>query len=269
MADLGLVISHQFSSRTPLLWSLAREARVWSIRNTAEPPWLPPPRRKTFHWDLGPVLADFKRSFIRQGLDRYLAETGPALFSFDLGPSAARHEGILPLSPPLGPSAIRRRTESAITFIRRYYQGPLAAENYNFYPTGLYNQVTEADFIDGYLKEFDLGLVLDLAHGAVTAHNLGLAPDAYLASLPLERTMEIHISRPWLPSRAGLWAVDAHEPPQDREWVWLENLLKNRRLPPSVPVFVEYYRDLGKLEKAQSRLAALLGHESPPEADFA
>ena len=263
MAELGLVISHQFAGRGPLLERLAREAPVWSMRDPREPPWLPPGHRKIFHWDLGPVLADFKRAFVSQGLDRYLAETRPELFSFDLGPSARHHAGILPLSPPLGRSAIRRHTESAIKFIRRHYQGPLAAENYNYYPTGLYRHITEPGFISDYLREFDLGLVLDLAHGAVTAHNLGLAPDDYFSTLPLERAAEAHISRPWLPPAAGLWAVDAHEAPEDREWAWLANLLKNRRLPSAVPVFVEYYRDLGKLEQAQSRLAGLLDPAVP------
>ena len=265
MAEPGLVISHQFDARKPLLWRLAQETPVWSVRNPNGPSWLPAGHRRIFHWDLGPVLANFKRAFIDQGLDRYLAETRPELFSFDLGPSARRHTGILPLSPPLGRSAIRRHTEAALNFIRRYYPGPLAAENYNYYPTGFYNHITEPGFITDYLREFDLGLVLDLAHGAVTAHNLGLDPDDYFASLPLERAAEVHISRPWLPPAAGLWAVDAHEAPGDREWAWLAKLLKNHRLPSSVPVFVEYYRDLGKLELAQNYLAALL--DSPVPAD--
>lgn len=268
MAELGLVISHHFTDRTRLLWRLAQNSSVWSMRSPREPEWLPPPRRKTFHWNLGPVLEEFKRAFIDQELHKYLAENQPELFSFDLGPSARHHSGILPLSLPLGRSDIRRHTESTLNFVRRYYHGPLAAENYNYYPTGFYNHVADPGFINDYLEEFDLGLVLDLAHGAVTAHNLGLDPNAYFASLPLERTAEIHVSHPWLPLKPELWAVDVHEPPKDREWNWLAILLKSGRLPPSTPVFVEYYRDLSKLEKAQSRLAALLGIEFPAAADF-
>ncbi|MDR2946485.1 MAG: DUF692 family protein [Candidatus Adiutrix sp.] len=283
--DLGLVISHQFAAQSAIGERLAQAAAVWSLREPQLPGWLPPPGRAMFHWGLGPTLADFRPAFARQGLDKYLAESPPELFSFDLGPAARRHSGILPLSPPLGPSAIRRHTEAGLKLIRRHYSGPLAAENYNFYPTGLYRHVTEPGFIRDYLTEFDLGLCLDLAHAVVTAHNLGLTLNAYVEALPLERTAEVHISRPWLPvprdkaapqgipgralwpapqpcrSKAPLgplWAVDAHEAPEEREWAWLATLVKSRCLPGSVPVFVEYYRDLGKLEKAQARLAILV-----------
>jgi uncharacterized protein (UPF0276 family) len=212
------------------------------------------------HWGLGPVLADFQPAFRREGLARYLADRPVELLSFDLGPAARRHQGLLPLGPPLGPTAIRRHTESSIKFIRCFYQGPLAAENYNFYPTGLYGHITEPAFIRAYLEEFDLGLALDLAHGAVTAYHLGVEPLDYLTALPLERVAEIHLSRPWLPGNRGrgLQAVDTHLAPGPREWQWLENILKNSRLPEAVPVFVEYYRDLYKLEQAQTQLAARL-----------
>jgi hypothetical protein len=261
MAEPGLVISHLFHRRPgPRLQRLAAGAAVWSLRALPEPDWLAAGRQRMFHWGLGPVLADFQPAFRRQGLDRYLADHPVKLFRFDLGPAAGRHQGLLPLAPPLGPAAIRRRTERGLKFIRRFYQGPLAAENYNFYPTGLYGHITEPAFIRAYLEEFDLGLALDLAHGAVTAYNLGLEPLDYLTALPLERVAEIHLSRPWLPAdrRQGLQAVDSHQAPGPREWQWLENILQNSRLPKPVPVFVEYYRDLYKLELAQAELAARL-----------
>ena len=259
MIEPGLVISHLFSRPGPRLEKLAEGAPLWSLRNSAAPAWLAGrDHRRSFHWGLGPVLADFKRNFIAQGLDRFLAERRVESFTFDLGPAARRHLSILPLSTPLGPSAIRRLTDSALTLVRRHYSGPLAAENYNYYPTGLYRHVTEPGFIRDYLDEFDLGLVLDLAHGAVTAHNLGLSPEDYFNALPLERVLEVHISRPWLPPAPGLPAADAHQPPGPREWGWLRNLLAGGRLSEGLAVFVEYYGDLGKLIKAQTYLSVLL-----------
>jgi uncharacterized protein (UPF0276 family) len=205
------------------------------------------------------VEADFKPAFLREGLDRLLAETRVELFSFDLGPAARRRAGPFPCSRPLGATALRRHLEAALKFIRLHYQGPLAAENYNFYPTGLYGPVTEPDFIRAHLAEFALGLVLDLAHARVTAHNLGLDPAAYLAALPLERTTEIHLSRPWLPPPASLLkAADAHDAPGQEERRSLKHILENPRLPPGVTVFVEYYGNLSKLEVAQRRLEKLL-----------
>jgi hypothetical protein len=258
-ADLGGVISHLFRSRSPRAARLLEEAGLWSFRRTPEPDWLAGrPGRRLFHWGLGPVTAGFQKAFAAQGLDRYLAERPVELFSFDLGPAARRHQGILPLSRPLGPTALRRHTEAALRFVRRFYRGPLAAENYNFYPTGLYGHITEPAFIRRYLEEFGLGLALDLAHGAVTAHNLGRRPEDYFAELPLERVMEIHVSRPWLPPVPGVWAADAHALPAAREWAWLAGVLRSGRCPKAAPVFIEYYGDLGRLVRAQADLAALI-----------
>lgn len=259
MAEAGLIVSHLFREPSSAARALAAKSDLFSLRFTPEPHWLAEfPARRIFHWGFGPVLSDFKSTFIRQGLDRFLSESETRLFSFDLGPSARRHQSILPLSAPLGRDEIFRRTDSALKFIRRFYQGPLAAENYNYYPTGLYEHITEPDFIRSYLDEFDLGLTLDLAHAAVTAHNSGQSPEDYLQALPLGKIMEVHLSRPWLPPGQGLWAVDTHLPPRTREWSWLAALLKSPETPKNMPVFVEYYHDLSKLKEAQETLGAML-----------
>ncbi len=268
MAEAGRVISHLFDQPTEALKGLARKSEIWSYRKAAELAGLPQgPRRRSFHWGLGPVLADFQPAFLRQGLDRFLG--GPVeLFSFDLGPAAERHQGILPLAPPLSRDQIMRSSEKAVNFIRRFYPGPLAAENYNFYPTGLYGQVTEPDFIHNYLRELGLGLVLDLAHGAVSAHNTGRDPEEYFQALPLELVREIHISRPWLPDEPHLAAVDEHERPGPREWRWLAGLLETGRLPESTVVYIEYYRDLSKLIEAQAYLGRLLAGQNGASEKF-
>lgn len=228
------------------------------MRSFPVPAWLNlGDKRRSFHWGLGPVLSDFARAFKKAGLDRLLEENEVELFSFDLGPAALRHQSILPLSPPLGRPAIYRRTEKALKMVRSFYSGPLAAENYNFYPTGLYHHVTEPDFMASYLREFGLGLVLDLAHAAVSAHNTGLKPEVYFEALPLERTVEIHVSRPWLPAGRGIMAVDDHGAPGEREWRWLNALLEGGRIPDSAVIFIEYYKDQGKLEAAQACLEQL------------
>ncbi len=281
MAEAGLVISHLLAAPSRAGRRLAEARGPWSLRGRL-PAWLGGlnshglssrglnshglssrglNRRLSFHWGRGPVEADFRPAFRREGLDRLLAEIPVELFSFDLGPAARRRAGPFPCSRPLPAAALRRHTEAALKFIRRHYQGPLAAENYNFYPTGLYGPVTEPDFIRAHLAEFDLGLVLDLAHARVTAHNLGLDPAAYLEALPLERTAEIHLSRPWLPpSSSRLQAADAHDSPGPEEWRFLKNILKNPRLPVGAPVFVEYYGNLSKLVLAQSRLEKLIAN---------
>jgi len=267
MAEAGLVISHLLAAPSRAGRRLAEAQGRWSLRGRP-PAWLESlgqgGRKLSFHWSRGPVEADFRPAFKREGLARLLAETEVELFSFDLGPGARNREGPFPCSRALPAAALRRHTEAALKIIRAHYQGPLAAENYNYYPTGLYGRVTEPAFIRAYLEEFGMGLVLDLAHARVTAHNLGLDPAAYLDDLPLEKTWELHLSRPWLPRPAsGLLAVDAHLAPGPEEWQLLVNTLKNPRLPERVPVFVEYYGNLSKLELAQSRLDELLANLEP------
>ncbi|UQZ89197.1 hypothetical protein C4J81_08295 [Deltaproteobacteria bacterium Smac51] len=259
MPEAGLVISHLFQNPSPRLLRLAEKAAVWGVRRLPEPDWLAAkPKRRIFHWGLGPVLADFQKSFLSEGLDRYLAESGVELFSFDLGPSARRHLSILPLSPPLGQAAIFRQTAKAVAFIRKFYQGPLAVENYNYYPTGLYEHITEPDFIKSYLDEFGFGLVLDLAHGAVTAHNTGMRPLDYFESLPLSKVAELHISRPFLPAARRLPAVDTHLGPGPREWEWLKALLVKQIMPENTPVFIEFYKNPAGLSRHQAQLTDLV-----------
>lgn len=261
MPELGLVISHLFQRPRPALGRLAEAARVWGVRRLPEPAWLAgTTKRRIFHWGLGPVEADFQKTFLAEGLDRYLAETDIELFSFDLGPAARRHLSVLPLSPPLGRAAIFRHTAQTVAFIRKFYQGPLAVENYNYYPSGFYDHVTEPDFIRDYLAEFDFGLTLDLAHGAITAHNRGLDFREYTAALPLEKVRELHISRPFLPKLPGLFAADTHLGPGAREWAWLEAILG--KIPVAAPVFIEYYKSPAVLSRLQARLAATL--HTPP-----
>lgn len=52
----------------------------------------------------------------------------------------------------------------------------------------------EPALIHDVLKETDCGLLLDTAHATITARSLGLDPVAYIESLPLERTGEVHMT---------------------------------------------------------------------------
>ncbi len=259
MAELGLVISHRFKTWSPAALRLATAATIWSLRSFPEPLWLAAQkRRRIFHWGLGTSLDNFHHRFKKEGLDHLLSEKEVELFSFDLGPAAGRHLGVWPVGKAFSQEEILRRLEAAVGMIRKFYSGPLAVENYNFYPTGLYHKVTEPQFIARCLAEFDLGLTLDLAHAAVTAHNLNCFLSDYLAALPLEKTVELHLSRPQRSLPTPFWALDAHRAPKNQEWLHLKNILKTRRLPKSVRVFIEYYGNLSKLEEAQAQLSVIL-----------
>jgi uncharacterized protein (UPF0276 family) len=220
---------------------------------------------RVYHWGLGLVQEDFIPSFTKHGVGDFLQTSGVGLFSFDLGPACRRNLFNLPLSPTLAPDEIKKESAKALNHVRKSFSGPLAAENYNYYATGLYEHICRPDFIADFLSEFGLGLVLDLAHAAVSARNLKIDVKAYLKELPLDRTVEIHVSRPYF---HPFTAVDAHDAPGHEEFDLLEFTLK--QLPPNADVLVaiEYYEHLGLIVDKYRQLRTLvdahnLNHQGP------
>ncbi|MDR1658338.1 MAG: DUF692 family protein [Deltaproteobacteria bacterium] len=243
---LALPVSHLLTRPTAAALRLVDATEVLEIKYLPVPDWLSSEAPTVFHWGLGTTEKDFGRLFPPVG--SFLAENKVELFSFDLGPSASRRLGLIPLSAVLSPKEIIETSDRNLDLVRRFYAGPLAAENYNYYPTGLYEHICRPDFIGEFLERLKLGLVLDLAHAAVSAWNLGLEIKKYLAELPLSEVKEIHISRPHLPRDRRALAADAHQCPGAREFEWLKTVLN--LLPPELPpplVAVEYYGNAAKL----------------------
>jgi uncharacterized protein (UPF0276 family) len=232
-------------------------AEVLEVKNPNPPSFLPKEMPKVFHWGYGIAEDDFKEHF--PPVKEYLESAKPSLFSCDLGPSARRHEGILPTSPILGKKAIYERSKLNMKLLRTAYDGPVGLENYNFYPTGLYNQICDPDFMAEFLDKFNAGLILDLAHAAISAVNMGFDPFYYLERLPLDKVVEIHVSRPQLPTEPGKLGVDTHEYPEAREWSWLTFVLERTRKFNLKPiVLIEYYKDMEKLKECMLEMIKIL-----------
>jgi uncharacterized protein (UPF0276 family) len=261
---MGLPVSHLFDRSNPLVHEVLSLAEVLEVKNPSPPSWLPR-LPKVFHWGYGICEDDFKEHFPPVG--KYLKDVRPSLFSCDLGPSARRHEGILPTSPILSRKTVYERAKLNLNLLRSFYDGPVALENYNFYPTGLYNNVCDPSFIADFLEHFNLGLVLDLAHAAISAVNMGFDIFQYLEKLPLEKVLEVHISKPYLPKEPGRLGVDTHEFPEEREWSWLNFVMKRIIEHGTKPlVLIEYYKDLAILRDSMLRLISELNnHEQLPE----
>ncbi len=249
-----LPISHLFDEDTRLGRELLGKADVHELRH----PWRPEGFEETeavFHWNRGTVLEDFIPAFEEQRLGRRLSEIGVNMFSFDLGPACRRNQYVLPLSPTLTMDEIKSLSARSIEHVRKYYDGLLAVENYNFYPTGLYEHICRPDFIAESLEAWDLGLVLDLAHAAVSAVNMKVDYKDYLLALPLERVVEVHLSRPYF--HPGM-AVDAHMAPDDDDFTLLEFVLGHIRRPDPILIAIEYYGDLPSLKDLYLRLQEML-----------
>ena len=240
------------------------------LKSFPEPPWLGTfdgPRIAHLAWGL--CEGDFQENF--RGIGAMVRKAAPELLSLDLGPACESRLGWIPLSPILSRQKIVEKAKSSLGAVRRFYDGPVAAENYNYYPTGLYESVCRPDFIGKLLESLDLSLCLDLAHAAISAHSLKIDFRRYLGELPLSRVAEIHVSRPFLPKDPRAMAADAHGPPEERELQWLVELLANEGLwsaRPGIPqgtppwIVVEHY---GPLEMAMK--GAFEVHEAIAQAD--
>jgi len=71
---------------------------------------------------------------------------------------------------------------------------PLDVENVSTYVRMPGTVMGEGEFVSAVCEEADCGLLLDVNNVYVSARNHGLAPDALLDALPLERTTRIHIA---------------------------------------------------------------------------
>mgnify|MGYP000994495029 CR=1 FL=1 len=83
---------------------------------------------------------------------------------------------------------------SRATAIRDRLGVPLAVENISYYFVPGEPDMSEAAFLRAVLEEADLGLLLDVNNVFVNAANFGFDPVAFLAQLPLERVVAIHVA---------------------------------------------------------------------------
>src|SRR5262249_22963989 len=102
---------------------------------------------------------------------------------------------------------------------------PLLLENFNYHPTNAYEYICEPGLFSFLIDQIGCGVLLDLAHARISAHNMGW-PDSrtYLEAMPLNKIREVHITRPgW----QGDQMVDLHQPLQADDFDLLGFLLDN------------------------------------------
>lgn len=93
---------------------------------------------------------------------------------------------------------------------------PLLLENFNYHPTNAYEYICEPELFTDLLDKIGCGMLLDLAHARISAHNMGwLSAESYLEAMPLHKVREIHVTRPgW----QGNQRVDLHQPLESDDW---------------------------------------------------
>lgn len=97
------------------------------------------------------------------------------------------------MAPQLSEAVLRRVGEN-LDRLRERFEHELIVENNPQYLDVPGSEMTQVEFVAEVAGRFDVGLLLDLTHLAVSAHNLGFDAAAALDHLPLDRVVEVHLS---------------------------------------------------------------------------
>jgi len=119
-------------------------------------------------------------------------------------------------------------------------------ENNNFYNTGAYKYVTDADFISTIVNENRINFLFDISHALITTFNKKIKLDDYLLNLPMNKINQFHLSRPIFKKN---YYDDSHLIPKID--FFLINLIKKYK-----PKYLtlEYYKNIPQLINFQKNI---------------
>ena len=142
--------------------------------------------------------------------------------------------------------------------VQRHLGVPLALENISFY--GLLGQpeMTEATFVREVIERASIGLVLDVNNVYVNALNHGGDPREFIAAMPLDRVVEIHVAGHH--QRSDGLVIDTHGTPiADPVYELLAWTLERTGPVPlllerdnDVPPLAELLREVARLKQIQA-----------------
>jgi uncharacterized protein (UPF0276 family) len=128
-----------------------------------------------------------------------------------------------------------------------------AVENNNFFPTGAYDIVTDARFINMLMQKFGLKMVLDIGHAEITAFYKKIALDGYIRSFEFNKIFQVHLSGI---KKSADACMDAHNQLKSKDW----NLfcMYYPLFPKLRYVTIEYYKDAVKLCSMLKKLKSII-----------
>ncbi len=100
--------------------------------------------------------------------------------------------------------------------VQDYLEVPFALENVSSYVEDEDKEMEEWDFYSYIVEKADIHMMLDVNNIYVSSHNLGFNIDNYLADLPYERILQIHLAGH---TEEDGWLIDSHDQPVRNE-VW-------------------------------------------------
>ncbi len=146
-----------------------------------------------------------------------------------------------------------RRVAERVRRIEGFLERPFALENITYYVHPGQPEMPELEFLNRVLEECNARLLLDVNNVYVNAQNHGFDPQAFIAGLPLERVVEIHVAGHQ--SVDGGMLLDTHgEPVADPVLALLEWTIERAG---NVPVLLERDNNVPALSELLSEVATL------------
>jgi len=153
-------------------------------------------------------------------------------------PETGRNGRFHPSGQRLTLDEMRRNCDRNTTWLRKIGPHTILFENNNFYNSGAYDIVCDPRNIRSMVSDFADGLLLDFAHGMVSAGNLGIPESEYFGPLLECKVRQIHLSRP---RQIGGEFVDCHELPDSSLVRHCERLI-GEEIFDWPPTTIEYYK---------------------------
>ncbi|MCI0709866.1 MAG: DUF692 domain-containing protein [Chloroflexi bacterium] len=147
----------------------------------------------------------------------------------------------------------RKLAVDNVRLLQQYLPIPVAIENQAYHRRCGHDYLVKSDFISSIIEATNCWLLLDLGHARVSAAMLDTSEQEYIASLPLDRVIEIHISGP--ESYRGRLR-DVHGPLKAKDYHLLQHILP--QCPQCRAVTLEYYGPAAQLEKQLHELRRIL-----------
>lgn len=216
------------------------------------------PRQKLFHCEIQPIHELKESDFI------YLEKVKKnkddlELISFHMASCfsepSIRNGKYLPNGIKYKPDQMLGNSLENFIRIKNIF-GPavkIAVENNNYYPTEAYNYITEGKFISDLVNENDILFLFDISHAKIAAHYKKISLETYYSSLPLNKLIQVHISRFGFNDLNEL--IDAHELPTKDDLIEVKEI--NNQF--NAQYFtVEYYRNIEGLIDLLKQLRELV-----------
>ncbi len=99
---------------------------------------------------------------------------------------------------------------SRVREVQDFLEAPLAIENPSTYVEFSGSTMKEWEFLRALTEEADCGILLDVNNVYVSAYNHGFDPDEYLAAIPYDRVVQLHVAGH---TNNGTNIVDTHVGP--------------------------------------------------------